>query len=106
MANTWFVTTGQCRGTHCTAFHSRAIAAPQTHRLGEGGPSEPQKLQGSKGPSPGPKHRGTTVTMGDGKKRNKTHRKDAMAGWLSWLEHHPIHQKVAGSIPGQGTYLG
>ena len=30
----------------------------------------------------------------------------AMARWLGWLEHHPIHQKVAGSIPGQGTYLG
>ena len=29
-----------------------------------------------------------------------------MAGWLSWLEHHPIHQKVASFIPGQGTYLG
>ena len=23
--------------------------------------------------------------------------------WHSWLEHHPIHQKFAGSIPGQGT---
>ena len=23
---------------------------------------------------------------------------------LSWLEHHPVHQKVPGSIPGQGTY--
>ena len=30
----------------------------------------------------------------------------ALAGWLSWLEHHPLHQKVAGSIPSQGTYLG
>ena len=27
-------------------------------------------------------------------------------GFDSWLEHDPIHQKVAGSIPGQGTYLG
>ena len=26
--------------------------------------------------------------------------------WLSWLEHHPIHQKFAGSIPSQGVYLG
>ena len=26
--------------------------------------------------------------------------------WLSWLEHHPINQKVVGLIPGQGTYLG
>ena len=26
--------------------------------------------------------------------------------WLSWLEHHPIDQNVAGSIPGQGTCLG
>ena len=32
--------------------------------------------------------------------------KVALAGWLSWLEHHPVHQKVAGSIPGQGTYPG
>ena len=27
----------------------------------------------------------------------------ALARWLSWLEHCPIHQKVADSIPGQGT---
>ena len=26
--------------------------------------------------------------------------------WLSWLERHPINQKVVGLIPGQGTYLG
>ena len=30
----------------------------------------------------------------------------ALARWLSWLECCPIHQKVAGSIPGQGTRLG
>ena len=30
----------------------------------------------------------------------------ALAGWLNWLEHHPIHQKVVGLIPSQGTYLG
>ena len=30
----------------------------------------------------------------------------ALAGWLSRLDHHPVHQKVAGSIPGQGTDLG
>ena len=30
----------------------------------------------------------------------------ALARWLSWLEHPPVHQKVAGSIPRQGTYLG
>ena len=29
----------------------------------------------------------------------------ALAGWLSWLER-PIHQKVVGLIPGQGTNLG
>ena len=33
-------------------------------------------------------------------------KKTAPAGRLSWLEHHPLHQKVAGLIPGQGTYLG
>ena len=33
-------------------------------------------------------------------------RKGALAGWFSWLEHHPVQQKVMGSIPGQGTYLG
>ena len=26
--------------------------------------------------------------------------------WLSWLEHHSVNCNVAGSIPGQGTYLG
>ena len=25
--------------------------------------------------------------------------------WLSWLEHHPVDQKVVGSITSQGTYL-
>ena len=28
----------------------------------------------------------------------------ALAGWLSWLEHHPVHQKVAGSMPSQDVY--
>ena len=28
----------------------------------------------------------------------------ALARWLTWLERHPIHQKVAGSIPSQGIY--
>ena len=29
----------------------------------------------------------------------------AMAGWLSWLECRPMHQKAAvGLIPGQGMY--
>ena len=28
----------------------------------------------------------------------------ALSVWLSWLEHHPIHQRVLGLIPGQGTY--
>ena len=27
-----------------------------------------------------------------------------MARWISWLECPPVHQKVAGSIPCQGTY--
>ena len=30
----------------------------------------------------------------------------ALARWLSWLERRTMHQVVAGSIPGQGTYLG
>ena len=30
----------------------------------------------------------------------------ALVGWLNWLEHHPIHQKIAGLIPSQETYLG
>ena len=30
----------------------------------------------------------------------------ALAGWLSWLERRPVHQRIAGSIPRQGTYLG
>ena len=25
----------------------------------------------------------------------------ALAGWLSWLEYHPVHQKVTSSIPVQ-----
>ena len=30
----------------------------------------------------------------------------ALARWLSWLEHHPLHKKAEGLIPSQGTYLG
>ena len=30
----------------------------------------------------------------------------ALAGWLSWLEHHPVYQKTVDLIPGLGTYLG
>ena len=30
----------------------------------------------------------------------------ALARGLSWLERPPVHQAGAGSIPGQGTYLG
>ena len=29
----------------------------------------------------------------------------ALAGWLSWLEHVPVHQKVSGLISNLGTYL-
>ena len=29
-----------------------------------------------------------------------------LAGWLSWLEHRPIHQKIVCSIPSQSTYQG
>ena len=28
----------------------------------------------------------------------------ALASWLSWLDHRPRQQKIAGSIPGQSTY--
>lgn len=31
---------------------------------------------------------------------------DIPAGWLSYLEHPPVQQKVVDSISGQGTYLG
>ena len=30
----------------------------------------------------------------------------ALAGWLSWLEHRPVQQRVVGSISSQGTCLG
>ena len=30
----------------------------------------------------------------------------ALVAWLSWLERHPVHGKVAGLVPGQGTYPG
>lgn len=29
-----------------------------------------------------------------------------LAGWLSWLENHPTHQRFEGLIPGLDTYLG
>ena len=31
-------------------------------------------------------------------------RSQALAGWLSWLECHPVHQKVEGLIPSPGAY--
>ena len=30
----------------------------------------------------------------------------ALAGVAQWIEHWPVNQRVMGSIPGQGTYLG
>lgn len=30
----------------------------------------------------------------------------ALVERLSWLKHHPVHQKTASLILGQGTYLG
>ena len=39
--------------------------------------------------------------LSDGKKEL-----GSLAGWLSWLEHRPIHQRAVGSVPSQGTYLG
>ena len=29
-----------------------------------------------------------------------------LAGWLSWLESHPVQPKVVSFFPSQGTYLG
>ena len=57
------------------------------------------KWGGRDGPSVGTEGLGFILT--------KTHKNmDALlAGWLSWLEHCPIHQKVKGSFPSQGTYL-
>lgn len=31
---------------------------------------------------------------------NKVKNPGALAGWLRWSEHRPVHQKVAGSVPG------
>ena len=30
--------------------------------------------------------------------------KNALAEWLSWLKHRPVHSKVMSLIPGQGVY--
>ena len=38
--------------------------------------------------------------------RLKPHLPYALARWFSWLECCPLHQRIVGSIPGQGTYLG
>ena len=48
---------------------------------------------------------------GQGTERERVKEKNlkhliALAGWLSWLEHHTIKQKVVGSILSQGTCLG
>lgn len=38
-------------------------------------------------------------------KRNKELRNWGLAGLLSWLEGHPVHQKVAVSIPDKGVFF-
>ena len=38
------------------------------------------------------------------RKEKKRKKNATLAGWFSWLEHCPIHQKVVGLIPGQDTY--
>ena len=40
------------------------------------------------------------------KRNNQNLVKTALARWFGWLNHRPIHQKVVGSIPSQGTHLG
>ena len=39
-------------------------------------------------------------------KKTSLKRAPILAGWLKCLDRQPMHQKVAGSIPTQGTYLG
>ena len=40
------------------------------------------------------------LAVGDGDREFSTEKElRALAGWLGWLEHHPLHQKVVGSIP-------
>ena len=48
----------------------------------------------------------TTMRMNELQFNAKEQINQAPARWLSWLEHCPIDQKSAGSIPDQGTYLG
>ena len=55
---------------------------------------------------------GTTIN----KMKDKNHDHIAVAGWLSWWEHHHVqqrgrvqfpvraHNQIAGSIPGRGVY--
>ena len=36
----------------------------------------------------------------------QSQQRQALAGWLSWLEHHLKHQKVVDSIPSWGPFGG
>ena len=36
----------------------------------------------------------------------KVYHDQTLARWLTWLEHHPIHQRVEGLIHGQATNIG
>lgn len=37
------------------------------------------------------------------RKMGQNFKHKALARWLSCLDHHPVHQKVAGPIAGRGT---
>ena len=38
--------------------------------------------------------------------KNKKKNKMALAGVVQWIEHQPVNQRLAGSMPHQGTCLG
>ena len=42
---------------------------------------------------------------GQGKREGKG-QEIALAGVAPWIDHQPVNQRVTGSIPSQGTYLG
>ena len=42
------------------------------------------------------------MTLKEGFKKGRVR----LARWLSWLDHHPVYQKVVGSFPRQSAYIG
>ena len=93
----------------CASLEIRWADTPASQHAAERGlhrgQSTASQARGGGGSGPAPGRGGSPGKRGLYKSWTRS-TAVALAGWLSWLERHPIHQKVVGSIPHPGTYLG